>query len=519
MMAFLRKMKKTLLRPVSLFTFSCIVSIGTLVLYNIPFFRFVVDNSNASAAGLVWLMVSLVVIMLAVNLMMTYLAMFCLRVVGRILLAILSVINATAVYFILTYSVYINATTIENVFNTRYSEASGFFSWSLWLFIAVFGVLPALFCLLQPVVIGKAKKLGICCGCSLAVILVIGLLNINQTLFISQHDTELGGLLQPWSYIANTYRVISFSQDEQAEEILLPDGKITDDEKAVVVLVIGESARKANFQLYGYKRDTNPLLSKQQELKVFQCNACATYTTAGTKAILEPVNSGDLYELLPNYAFRMGADVSWRTYNWGEPPIHIDEYLDDQKLSAMYPDTDGRYDAILFAGLRERIASSKKNKVLVILHTSTSHGPQYANKYPKEFEVYKPVAKNVEEGEKNVGMLVNAYDNTIRYTDYLLDGLINTLRDMKDWKSAMIFISDHGESLGEKGIFMHGLPMQLAPKEQYEVPFLVWTSEGFKTYKNTLPAVLEQHYIFHSVLNLLSIESPAYNKDLDIFTK
>ncbi len=129
------------------------------------------------------------------------------------------------------------------------------------------------------------------------------------------------------------------------------------------------------------------------------------------------------------------------------------------------------------------------------------------------------MAKNVEEGEKNVGMLVNAYDNTIRYTDYLLDGLINTLRDMKDWKSAMIFISDHGESLGEKGIFMHGLPMQLAPKEQYEVPFLVWTSEGFRTYKSTLPPVLEQHYIFHSVLNLLSIESPAYNKDLDIFTK
>ena len=506
-------------RSLSLFAFSCIVSIGTLLLYNIPFFQFVINNSHESTGGVVWLTVSLVIIMLAVNFMMTYLVMFCLRMVGRIVLAVLSVVNATAVYFILTYNVFIDATTIENVFNTRYSEASGFFSWSLWLFILVFGVLPALFCLLQPVAIGKARKLGVYCGCSLAVVLVTGLLNINQTLFISQHDTELGGLLQPWSYIANTYRIISFSQDEQAEEIKLPDGRITDDEKAVVVLVIGESARKANFQLYGYQRDTNPLLSKQQELKVYQANSCATYTTAGAKAILEPKDCDELYELLPNYAFRTGVDVSWRTYNWGEPPIHIDEYLDDQKLSAMYPDTDGRYDAILFAGLRERIASSKKNKVLVILHTSTSHGPQYANKYPKEFEVYKPVAKNVEEGEKNVGMLVNAYDNTIRYTDYLLDGLINTLRDMKDWKSAMIFISDHGESLGEKGIFMHGLPMQLAPKEQYEVPFLVWTSEGFRTYKSTLPPVLEQHYIFHSVLNLLSIESPAYNKDLDIFTK
>jgi lipid A ethanolaminephosphotransferase len=519
MMALLRKAKKTLLRPISLFTFSCIVSVCTLLLYNIPFFQFVIDNSNASPTGVAWLVTSLVVIMLVLNFMMTCLTMFCMRIVGRIVLAILSVINATAVYFILTYNVIINATTIENVFNTRYSEASGFFSWGLWLFIIVFGVIPALFCLLQPVTFGKAKKLGVYCASSLAVIIVVALLNISQTLFISQHDTELGGLLQPWSYIANTCRVISFSQDEQAEEIKLPDGKITDDEKAVVVLVIGESARKANFQLYGYRRDTNPLLSKRKDLKVYQATSCATYTTAGTKAILEPKDCGDLYELLPNYAFRTGADVSWRTYNWGEPPIHIDEYLTDQELAEMYPETDGRYDGILYAGLRERIESSKKNKVLIVLHTSTSHGPQYASKYPKEFEVYKPVAKNVEEGEKNVATLVNAYDNTIRYTDYLLDSLINTLHAMSDWKSAMIFISDHGESLGENKIFMHGLPMKIAPKEQYEIPFLVWTSEGFREYKSLLPEVLEQHYIFHSVLNLLSIQSPAYNEDYDIFQK
>ena len=517
MMELLRKAKKTLFSTrLSLFTFSCIVSIGTLLLYNLPFFQFVIDNSNEGPVGVVWLIASLVIIMLVLNFMMTYLAMFCMRIVGRIVLAILSIINATAVYFILTYSVFIDATTIENVFNTRYSEASGFFSWGLWLFILVFGVLPALFCLFQPVVMGKARKLGIYCGGSLAVILVIGLLNINQTLFISQHDTELGGLLQPWSYIANTYRVFSFSQDEQAEEIKLPDGKITDNEKAVVVLVIGESARKANFQLYGYKRDTNPLLSKQKELKVYQANSCATYTTAGSKAILEPKDCDDLYELLPNYAFRTGVDVSWRTSNWGEPPIHIDEYLTDPQLADLYG-VSNAYDDILYHGLRERIESSKKNKVLIILHTSTSHGPQYANKYPKEFEVYKPVAMNVEEGEKNVGMLVNAYDNTIRYTDYLLDSLINTLHAMTDWKSAMIFISDHGESLGENKMFMHGLPMKLAPKEQYEISFLVWTSQNFRTYKSDLPAVLEQHYIFHSVLNLLSIQSPAYNKDLDIF--
>ena len=519
-------MKK--IRPISLFAFSCIVSIGTLLLYNIPFFNYVSQNTNESTGGIIFLQASLVIIMLALNFMLTYLAMWLLRIVARILLAIFAIINATAVYFIITYSAIINATTIENVFNTRYSEASGFFSWSLWMFIAVFGVLPALYCLMQPVVIGKAKKLGIYCGSSLAIILLVASLNISQTLWISQHDTELGGLLQPWSYVVNTCRVISSYQDEQAEEIKLPDGTITDHEKAVVVLVIGESARKANFQLYGYQRDTNPLLSRQEGLKVYQATACATYTTAGTKAILEPKDSGDLYELLPNYAFRTGVDVSWRTSNWGEPPIHIDEYLTDTDLSDLYQGRSNDYDDILYYGLRERIESSKKDKVLIILHTSTSHGPKYADKYPKQFEVYKPVAKNIEEGEKNIGMLINAYDNTIRYTDFLLNSLINTLREMKDWHSAMIFISDHGESLGENKMFMHGLPMKLAPKVQYEIPFLVWTSDGFRTYKQTsgsqnapegeLPAVLEQHYVFHSVLNLLSIQSPAYNKDYDIFT-
>ena len=513
------KMKKLLRKPISLFVFSCIVSIGTLLLYNIPFFRYVADNSNESAGGRIFLLTSLVVIMLALNFMMTCLVMFLMRIVGRILLAIFSVINATAVYFIFTYSVMIDATTIENVFNTRYSEASGFFSWGLWLFILAFGVLPALWCLLQPVVIGKARKLAVYCGSSLAIVLVVALANFNQTLFISQHDTELGGLLQPWSYLVNICRIASFSMDEQAEEIKLPDGRIADNDKVVVVLVIGESARKANFQLYGYKRDTNPLLSKLQDLKVYEATSCATYTTAGSKAILEPKDSGDLYELLPNYAFRTGVDVAWRTSNWGEPPIHIDEYLTDDELGDQYPDVDKNYDGILFAGIRQRIESGKSNKVLIIIHTSTSHGPKYADKYPKDFEVYKPVAKNVEEGEKNVGLLVNAYDNTIRYTDFLLDNLITTLRAMTDWKSAMIFISDHGESLGENKMFMHGLPMKLAPKEQYEIPFLVWTSDNFRDYKtkDELPAVLEQHYIFHSVLNLLSIESPAYNKEFDIF--
>lgn len=509
------------MKQLSLFTFSCIVSIGTLLLYNLPFFSYAATHSQESVAGKVWLLASLTVIMLALHFMLTYLLVYLLRMVGRVLLAVLSVINATAVYFIITYGVIIDATTIENVFNTRYSEASGFFCWGLWLSVLLLGVLPAVYCVLQPVVRGSLKRLAVSCGSSLAVIIVVALLNIGQTLWISQHDTELGGLLQPWSYVVNTCRVVSSHFDSQAEEILLPDGHIADNSKTVVVLVIGESARKANFQLYGYSRATNPLLSVRSDLHVYPATSCATYTTAGTKAILEPMDSGDLYELLPNYAFRTGVDVSWRTSNWGEPPIHIDEYLTDGDLAKLYPDVDSAYDGILLAGLRQRIVNSASDKVLIVLHTSTSHGPNYADKCPPRFAVFQPVATSVEQGQSNVGLLVNAYDNTIVYTDFLLDSLITMLGSLPDWHSALLFISDHGESLGENSIFMHGLPMNLAPRVQYEVPFLVWTSDAFRSYKpaRQLPEVLDQHFVFHSVLNLLSIQSPAYNSNYDIFQK
>ncbi len=485
------------------------------------------DHTNETGAGKAFLMASLVAVMLALNFLMTYLVMFFTRTVGRVLLALLAVVSATALYFIVTYGVIIDATTVGNVLNTRYSEASAFFSWPLWLCIGGLGVVPAAYCLLQPIDYGKARRMAACCGGALALVLATAAANIGQTLWISEHDTELGALLQPWSYLVNSVRVASSKHDEQAEEIRLPDGRVADQKKAVVVLVIGESARKANFQLYGYGRPTNPKLSRRRGLTVLQARSCATYTTAGTKAILEPKNSSDLYEVLPNYAFRTGADVAWRTTNWGEPPIHIDDYLTDTELAERYPDACKDYDGILFAGLRERIAQSTKHKVLIVLHTSTSHGPYYAGKYPKEFEVFRPVARNVEEGEKNTDLLVNAYDNTIVYTDHLLDSLISTLQSLTGWHSAMLFISDHGESLGENKMFMHGLPMSIAPKVQYEIPFIVWTSEDFRRCKpqsdkatppeGQLPAVIDQHYVFHSVLNLLSIQSTAYDERHDIF--
>ncbi|RKV84795.1 MAG: phosphoethanolamine transferase, partial [Bacteroidetes bacterium] len=146
---------------------------------------------------------------------------------------------------------------------------------------------------------------------------------------------------------------------------------------------------------------------------------------------------------------------------------------------------------------------------------STSHGPSYSKKYPPQFETFSPVCNGVELSKCSAEELMNAYDNTIVYTDYILHKIIEDLKSLTDYKSTMIFVSDHGESLGEKNLYMHGVPMKFAPKEQYEIPFIVWVSDSNTQVKNI--DNLCQNYVFHSVLKFLSIQSPVYKEDMNIF--
>lgn len=494
--------------------YSLAVGLFSLVAYNLPMFNFAWQHASISGVGKLFLIGSLMVILTAVHTMLTYLLVYLTRFVGRILIAITFIINAVAVYFVLTYSVILDETMLGNVFNTRYSEASGFISWSMLLYVLLLGVLPAMFVLFHPIRFAGKKELGIVCGSSLGITILLLLANINQTLWVSRYDTELGGLSMPWSYIVNSLRMASMKNAQSEQEILLADGQITDSAKTAVVLVIGESARKANFQLYGYGRENNPMLMKQEGVTCLEAVSCATYTTAGVRCILEPKEGGPLYEILPNYAQRMGCDVEWRTVNWGEPPVKT-VYLDEKALHGMYPQEDQSVDGILFAGLKQRIENSDRDKVLIILHTSTSHGPDYCHRVPEQFYSFTPILDNVEQAQKNPQALINAYDNSILYTDWLVSNLVDSLRSMEGWNTAMMYISDHGESLGENNLFMHGIPMKMAPREQCEIPFFVWTSQGFRTLKPQM--AVDQHYVFHSVMNLLSVDCPDYNAELDIF--
>ena len=505
----------TLKNNLKLTHFVLLMSLLNFLFFHLPFYNFVFNNVDYKSLNGIILIISLIILMLVLNAFVFYLIFFLSRYVGKFLLIVFFIINSVAVYFVNTYSVILDESMISNVLNTKYEEASSFFSIKLIFYLLFLGVIPCLYIIKVKIINVTLKKFFTTISFTLLFVLILVFVNASNWLWIDKNSKTLGGLAMPWSYTVNISLFYVHESKKNEKEILLPNATIKDDQKSVVVLVIGESARSQNFSLYGYSKETNPLLSKTSNLYHFNANALATYTTAGVKAILEHKNTGDLYEILPNYLYRNNVEVIWRTTNWGEPPIHIKNFENKEFLKKKCKGAVCDYDELLLTGLKEQILASTKNKILIVLHTSTSHGPTYSKKYPPEFETFKPVCNSVELGKCTQTELMNAYDNTIVYTDYLLSKVIEDLKKLKEFKSTMIFVSDHGESLGEKNLYMHGLPLSIAPKEQYEIPFIVWVSDSTKQLKQN--KIVTQNHVFHSVLNFLNIQSPIYNEEMNIY--
>ncbi|WP_422089848.1 phosphoethanolamine--lipid A transferase EptA [Tenacibaculum ovolyticum] len=504
-----------MLRNIKLIYYALIFSFINLILYQFPFYNFIFNNIEATSANGIFLIISITIAALFLNGLVFYIGLYLLRSVGKWILVLFFNINAIAVYFINTYGVIIDKTMIGNILNTRYEESSSYLSLGLFVYVILLGVLPSILVFKIKHVKVKFKYFLIHISLILVFLLTLVYASATNWLWIDKNSKTLGGLVMPWCYVVNTNRYILHKNEQNKKQILLPNATIKNNEKSIAVLVIGESARSSNFSLYGYEKNTNPLLSKIENIHHYNAESCATYTTAGVKCILDHKHTGTLFEILPNYLFRNGVDVFWRTTNWGEPTVNIKSYQKKGALHALCEGERCKYDEVLINGLRSQILASKKNKILVVLHTSTSHGPTYYKKYPKEFNKFTPVCKSVELANCTQEELINAYDNTIVYTDFILASLIEELKRLDDYKTSMIYISDHGESLGENNLYMHGIPASIAPKEQLEIPFIVWVSEDSRKFKKKKE--LSQHNVFHSVLDFLDVKSAVYDKDMSVF--
>ena len=506
--------KKRLNTPKSLTYVCAVLSAYNMFVFNIPFFKEVFNSISSNFSG-TWIAVSMFILMFVLNFLVYYLLMYIGRIVGKCIIAFTIVGNAFCLYFLHNFNALIDRTMMENVFNTQFSEASSFLSWGMLWYALLLGVIPCIWLFYRKINYGSIlRSLANIC---ISLIIIGGTLysNMNNLLWIDYHATILGSKVLPWSYIVNSYRYYNYWKLMNQKEILLPDAEIVTDSKDIFVLIIGESARSENFSLYGYERETNPLMA-QDRVAALNAKASDTYTRATVKAILSYRPGDTLYEILPNYLSRNGVDVIWRTSNWGSPPIKVEKNYSKNALKERFDITDHSFDGILFENLKEDIMASDSSKIFIGIHTYTSHGPAYYKNVPEENKKFFPECKTVEMSNAKRSELINAYDNTILYTDYLVHSVIKTLKeDFPDRRSCVIFISDHGESLGESGYYMHGLPKNMAPACQLEIPFIVWTSDKTLSLKD-IPCA--GHYnIYHTALKFLGLETPIYDETLNIF--
>jgi lipid A ethanolaminephosphotransferase len=443
--------------------------------------------------------------------------------------ALLTIGNAVALYFIVQYKVVIDATMVGNIVNTNFKEASELAHPKLLLYVVLLGLVPAAILLRQRVAASTRVRRGTVVVLSL--VLGSGWLyaNAQSWLWIDKNAKAFGGLILPWSYVVNTVRYhLSEAERHRVAEPLpaitsnMPGGM-------VFVLVIGEAARAQNFSLYGYARETNPQVRQDGVAAYPGARSCTTYTTASLRCMLSHKGKNGISgndEPLPSYLYRYGIEVIWRTNNFGEPPLKVGRYETANEIRKSCKQDCARldYDEVLLHGLDTLLRNGKDDtKTLIILHQSGSHGPQYAKKYPPEFQRFKPTCQSVELQKCSATELINAYDNTIVYTDDVLHRVIQLLKSVKGRPTVMLYMSDHGESLGEGGLYLHGMPTALAPEVQLAVPLLVWTSDEFVRRGGRMKSPssfrdpLSHDIVFHSVMGAMGLRSAIYVPENDLF--
>ena len=490
--------------------FIILVTLFNMIIYNIPLYNYSINHLDFSINGILTFLSVLILLFVVTFFIFSIIAFISIRLF-KIFIIFIVIANSIAIYFINTYNVILDRSMMGNLFNTDKAEISSYLNIDIFLYLLILGVIPAIF--ISKIKIYKnSKKILISAILTLIAGIILMYLNSATWLWLDKNFKKLGALSMPWSYIINSIRYYSKKYKQNKKEILLPKGSIKNNKKIAIVLVIGESARAKNFSLYGYNKDTNPYLEKRDDLILLKAKSNATYTTASIHTLFSYKGStSDSYEQLPNYLHRIGIKVIWKMNNHGGPILHIDKIEKSKDLKPLCKFKHCNKDEFLLTNIDKEIKNS--DKIFIVLHTAGSHGPTYYKKYPKDFEIFKPVCKSVNLKKCSQNELINAYDNTILYTDYFLNKAIEILSKIKDREVVLIYISDHGESLGEYGLYLHGTPYSIAPNEQKEVPFIIWASKKLDINRTKW---YNQKYLFHTILGLFCIDTPIYNKNFDI---
>lgn len=498
-------------------------------------------SADVSDAG-PWFLVSLAIFTLS-----TVVLLLSLLTYGRFtryVLVLLLCMSAVAAYFMDSMGIMIDREMIENVFQTDRAEALELLNPGLVLKTLLLGVLPAVaiwFLLpkrqtLGAIVRDKGATIGLC----LVTIAVAVAPFYKDYASLFRNHREIRYLLTPVNTINGVYGYVSDLLETPPEIVQVGSDahkgrswqSVT--RPVVSVVVIGETARAANFSLYGYERETNPALARHDLIRFDPVSACGTSTAVSLPCMFSDIGRKDYdrstiraRENLLDVLQRAGMRTVWLENNSGCKGIcRTSEVWSPEGLDVEGVCKDGEcFDAILLDRLEREIDTSAEDTVVVI-HMNGSHGPSYYRRYPEEFRVFTPDCRSDELSDCSQDEIRNSYDNSIRYTDWFLAQVIDRLEAAgSSIGTTLLYVSDHGESLGELGLYLHGMPYFTAPQEQTRVPMFLWLSPTFTAdfqidracvaERNSSP--VSHDYLFHSVLGMLDVETQAHRSDLDLF--
>jgi lipid A ethanolaminephosphotransferase len=343
---------------------------------------------------------------------------------------------------------------------------------------------------------------------------------------IRQMANPLNFIYAGLSYATTNDRIIEVKPIEN-DAAISASGKAIE-KPTLFILVVGETARADHFGINGYERNTTPLIAQQNIINFPQVISCGTETAVSVPCMFSNLgrsgysdSKAKSQEGLLDVISHAGISVLWRDNNSScKGACNRVNYEEMQHLQVPELCT-GRecFDEILLHQLDEQVASAAGSKVIV-LHQKGSHGPDYFKRYPQSNEFYAPVCKSNQLQNCTKAEVVNAYDNTIRYTDYFLNKTIEWLKSKGDYyNTSLIYLSDHGESLGENNLYLHGMPYSIAPKEQKQVPFFMWLSAGYSAANHIDSDCMRDlsvnpyshDNLFHTVLGMLNLQTHVYD--------
>ena len=517
-------------------TLNLVVAVALVSAANLPFWKTVL--STHPQTGFVAGVASLVVIL--VNLLLTGLTW------GRMAkpaLFLVLLTSAVATYFMHRFGIVFDRDMIANVFQTDLHEALELLNPAFVVWMLAFGVLPCFAVQRVRIVRGSWKsRLAETAAVVLVSALVVGTAaaTVYQPLAsLARNHRELRFQLVPLNIAGALGKYVVRSLDTpHGIEVVGADARravpaALSARRRVTIVVVGETARAANFSLLGYARDTNPRLARSDVIALSNVHSCGTATAASVPCMFQDVGR-DGYrasmaksrENLLDVLQRAGIAVLWRDNNSGCK--HVCDRVPQEDLAHLeLPElcpAGHCYDEVLLHGLQQRIDQLSGDGVIV-LHMLGSHGPTYYKRYPPTQAAFKPACDSGEFEHCSRDAIVNAYDNTIRYTDRVLSAVIDLLaRNAQSLDSAFLYVSDHGESLGEHGLYLHGLPYAIAPDEQTHVPMVVWLSEGYREridmrcMRDLANRPFSHDNVFHSVLGLMHVSTTAYKEERDLFS-